>query len=105
MNVNATNSDRTFMNIIKPVSERYINNKMNEGKCTVLYHCISSRCEYAVLSNRRNVVMGGVWLILWCYSRSFLMNQQETMQISAKIAKTQSQELNFELLKTLRDSQ
>lgn len=46
-----------------------------------------------------------VWLILWCYSRSFLMNQQETMQISAKTAKTQSQELNFELLKTLRDSQ
>jgi hypothetical protein len=41
-----------------------------------------------------------VWLILWCYSRSFLMNQQQTTQISAKIAKTQSQELNFELLKT-----
>jgi len=37
---------------------------MNEGKCTVLYHCISSRCEYAVLSNGRNVAMGVAYTVV-----------------------------------------
>jgi len=63
-NVNATNSDRPFINIIKPGSERYINNKMKEGKCTVLYHCISSRRKNVVLSNGRNVAMGVAYSVM-----------------------------------------
>jgi hypothetical protein len=64
MNVNATNSDRPFINIIKPEAERYINNKMNKGKHTVLYHCISLRCEYAVLSNERNVAIAVAYFLV-----------------------------------------
>jgi len=58
---------------------------MKEGKCTLLYHCISSRCENAVLSNGRNVAMGVAYSVM--LFQKFLMNQQETMQIAVKIAR------------------
>ena len=37
---------------------------MKEGKCMVLYYCISSRHKNVILSNGRNVAMGVAYSVM-----------------------------------------